>query len=674
MKQSRKGMLMAALICGTIVPVLFGGTSVYAEEKKTDADESLSSFALEEMVVTAARYEKKDVDIAASTDVITRERLDETGATNAFEALRFSTGLTVDGKAPGGASYGSMTSKIAIRGIEKGTLVMMNGTPINFRGLYSLDSIPADIIERIEIVRGGGSVLYGSEASGGVINIITKKDAKHSSVRVGFGKQSRQNHSIDIHAGKLGVNYTYDKWGHVGYISDSKAVNAAPGAQNMSQDFLKSELHNGTITYKFSDNVDAIVRHSVRNSYTNYTFNDSAFNKLLAGVNHEPRYWRDYETKSTFAQVNFKDDYGFKGNVYYNKNVLNTDGKDYYTVKTSKGVVTKVTPNNPITFTNTTEKNLTAGVDLQKLWQTGKNNYLLGLSVAREFYKDDDVKYNRTVSSIYGSWDTGIGSKNLFTLSARGTKVSGAESGKNYSNFSGQMQYTHKLDDNQSVYASVGQSFKLPTLKEMYASGNGMVLGDENLKPEKGMHYEIGYKYVTKSHEWKVALFATRLKDSITYSKISGNLWQTKNEEFKNYGIELSNITNLNNGFTFNYGITWQNPKVKEGMSQAADDGEWTRKYGKFLLNTGVTYKKDKWTANLTASYLADRVMNGTNDVVKTSPYLLTSLNIKYAPEKNQEIALSMDNILDRNDNISHTSSNYYGTPFTYLLSYTYKF
>ena len=138
-------------------------------------------------------YEKKDVDIAASTDVITREQLDSVGATNVYEALRFSTNLTVDGKAPGGAAFGSMTSKIAIRGSEKGTLVMMNGTPINFRGLYSIDSIPTDIVERIEIVRGGGAVLYGSEASGGVINIITKKDADQSSVRVGFGKQSRQN-------------------------------------------------------------------------------------------------------------------------------------------------------------------------------------------------------------------------------------------------------------------------------------------------------------------------------------------------------------------------------------------------------------------------------------------------------------------------------------------------
>lgn len=658
MKQSRKGMLMAALICGTIVPVLFGGASAYAAE----AEEDLSSFALEEVVVTAARYEKKDVDIAASTDVITREQLDNLGATNVYEALQFSNGLIIDGKAPSGAAFGSMTSKVAIRGSEKGTLVMMNGTPINFRGLYSIDSIPTDIVDRIEIVRGGGSVLYGSEASGGVINIITKKDAKNSSVRVGFGKQSRQNHSIDIHAGKLGVNYTYDKWGHVGFISDSKAVNAKADAKNMSQDFLKSELHNGAITYKFSDYVDAIVRHSERDSYTNYTFNDPKYGK----VNLKPRYWRDYGTIETFAQVNFKDNHGFKGNVFYNRNKLTTDGIDYYSSTGSQ----KGYPKTSKSF----ERNLTSGIDMQKLWENGKNNYLLGLTVVRELYKDDDVNYSRTVSSLYGSWDTGIGTNNLFTLSARGTKVSGAESGKNYSNFSGQMQYTHKLNDNESLYASVGQSFKLPTLKEMYASGKGMVLGDKNLKPEKGMHYEVGYKLAKKNQDWKIALFATRLKDSITYNKIKDDLWQTKNEEFKNLGLEVSGITRLNNGLTFNYGITWQNPKVKEGMSQAATDNGWTRKYGKFLFNTGITYKKDKWTANLSASYLADRVMNGTNGVKETKPYLLTSLNVKYAPDKNQEIALSMDNILDRQDNISHTSSNYYGTPFTFLLSYTYKF
>lgn len=660
MKQSRKGMLMAALICGTIAPVLFGTTSVSAAE----AEENLSSFNLEEMVVTAARYEKKDVDIAASTDVITRQRLEDMGSTNVFEALQSVTGLTVDGKGPGGAAVSSMTSKIAIRGSEKGTLVLLNGSPINYRGLYNLESIPADIVEKIEIVRGGGAVLYGSEASGGVINIITKKDAKNSSVRVGFGKQDRQNHMIDIHAGKLGVNYTYDKWGHVGFISNSKAVNAKPGAKNMSQDFLKSKVHNAAITYKFSDYVDALVRHSVRDNYFNYTFNDPGY----GDANKKTRYWRNYENNGTFMQVNFKDKKGFKGNVFYNRNVIKTDGKDYWNSTGTK-------QNIPTTKSNDVERNISSGVDLQKLWENGKNNYLLGLSVIREFYRDNDqLNYSRTVSSLYGSWDTGIGTKNLFTLSARGTKVGGAESGKNYSNFSGQMQYTHKLDDNQSLYASVGQSFKLPTLKEMYANaGSTMVIGDPNLKPEKGMHYEIGYKYEKNNHQWKAALFATRLKNSITYKRIKDDLWQTQNDEFKNIGFELSNVTSLKNGLSFNYGLTWQNPQVKSGLAQGGT-GDWGRAYGKILLNGGINYKKDKWTANLTASYLADRVMNGSNGIERTKPYLLTTFNLKYAPEKNQEFALTMDNILDRDNNVSHTSSNYYGTPFSFLLSYTYKF
>lgn len=200
-----------------------------------------------------------------------------------------------------------------------------------------------------------------------------------------------------------------------------------------------------------------------------------------------------------------------------------------------------------------------------------------------------------------------------------------------------------------------------------------MVQGDENLKPEKGMHYELGYKYETEHHQWKAAFFVTRLKDSITYKKIKDDLWQTQNDEFKNIGFELSNVTSLNNGLSFNYGITWQNPRTKSSLS-AGESGEWGRSYGKFLLNSGVTYKKNKWAANLTASYLADRVMNGSNGIERTKPYLLTSFNLKYMPEKNQEIALSMDNILDRDNNVSHTSSNYYGTPFTYLLSYSYKF
>ena len=70
---------------------------------------------------------------------------------------------------------GGMSAKILIRGNDKGTLVMIDGAPINMNNVYFLNTLPVEAVERIEIVKGASSVLYGSEASSGVINIITKK-------------------------------------------------------------------------------------------------------------------------------------------------------------------------------------------------------------------------------------------------------------------------------------------------------------------------------------------------------------------------------------------------------------------------------------------------------------------------------------------------------------------
>src|SRR5574344_1709324 len=101
-------------------------------------------------------------------------------------ALKFGTGLYFQSQGTKGTSQGTMNSKIIIRGVEKGTLVLVDGVPLNQSGRYNLEDIPTDLVERVEIVRGGGSVLYGSEATGGVINIITK-GKRENSVKTSFG-------------------------------------------------------------------------------------------------------------------------------------------------------------------------------------------------------------------------------------------------------------------------------------------------------------------------------------------------------------------------------------------------------------------------------------------------------------------------------------------------------
>lgn len=660
MKKMTKAMLMIALILGSVSM----GTVVHASE--------LNTFTMDEYVVTASRYAKADLDIAADTDVITSERIEAIGATNVQQVLQTVPGLVYQSKGPGGASLGSMTSKISMRGVEKGTLVLLNGTPINYRGLYNLENIPVETIERIEVVKGGGSVLYGSEATGGVINIITK-DKLPNVIKAGLGNNGRQNYDLTFQADKLGVAYTYDKWGDIGKTSDSVTALSSSSDKNMSNHFNGSEKNNLSLDYKIDDNMNLLYRHGESNSYYTYKFNDIKYKK----VNGEDRYNRKHDKVEDFAQFNFKDDSGFKGNVYYNKNVLKANGTDFYSSTGGTSGYPKVK--------DSKENNLTYGYDVQKLWQEKGNNYLLGTSYQREEYQENDGgvwddKKTRNNYSVYGSWETGVGTNDLFTLSARQTWTTGANEDKNFDNFSGQAQYVHKFDEIQSAYVTVGQSFVMPTFANMYSGGDlSITVGDPNIKPQKGVNYEAGYKHETDSHKYKVAVFTTKIDDEISFSKGTDANGDTKyyalNEDFKNTGIEFSAEINNDNGFSFNYGITYSDPQSKSNSQKSGVINDWRRTFGRLQFNGGITYKQDKWLANLTANYLAERVITtNTKGVADVKPYLLTTFNLKYVADKNHEFTLSMDNVLDRQDNVNHTSSYYYSTPFTYLLSYTYKF
>ena len=441
----------------------------------------------------------------------------------------------------------------------------------------------------------------------------------------------------------------------------------------MSNHFNGSEKNNLSLDYKIDDNMNLLYRHGESNSYYTYKFNDVRYNK----VNGEARYNRKHDKVEDFAQFNFKDDSGFKGNVYYNKNVLRANGTDFYSSTGGASGYPKVK--------NSKENNLTYGYDVQKLWQEKGNNYLLGTSYQREEYQESDGgvwddKKSRNNYSVYGSWETGVGTNDLFTLSARQTWTTGANENKNFDNFSGQAQYVHKFDEVQSAYVTVGQSFVMPTFANMYSGGDlSITVGDPNLKPQKGINYEVGYKHETDSHKYKIAVFTTKIDDEISFSKGTDENNDTKyyalNEDFKNTGVELSAEINSENGFSFNYGLTYSDPQSKSNSQKSGIINDWRRTFGRLQFNGGITYKQDKWLANLTANYLAERVITtNTKGVADVKPYLLTTFNLKYIADKNHEFTLSMDNVLDRQDNVNHTSSYYYSTPFTYLLSYTYKF
>jgi outer membrane cobalamin receptor len=132
---------------------------------------------MEEVTVTATRYEEQPSDVPAHITVITRKDIAESTAQNIPELLRTETGIQVNDIAGNRRNY-----TVDLRGFGEtapsNTLVLVDGRRINQADLSGTDwtEIPLERVERIEIIRGGrGSVLYGDNAAGGVINIITKK-------------------------------------------------------------------------------------------------------------------------------------------------------------------------------------------------------------------------------------------------------------------------------------------------------------------------------------------------------------------------------------------------------------------------------------------------------------------------------------------------------------------
>ena len=150
-------MLMTALVCGF---VQWGGTAVHAEE--------LQEFTLDPMIVTAQRMETRDLDTPASVNVITEAEIKDAGYKNVFDAIEHQLGMTSTGYGDSGQALGWNKGRTVIRGFDRGTLVLVDGIPLNLKNYNETEAVPLDFVERIEIVRGAAGTLYGAEAMGGV--------------------------------------------------------------------------------------------------------------------------------------------------------------------------------------------------------------------------------------------------------------------------------------------------------------------------------------------------------------------------------------------------------------------------------------------------------------------------------------------------------------------------
>ena len=128
--------------------------------------------AIDEVVITGTKTFKRQTDAAVIVNVIDSELLNQTQACNISEGLKFQPGLRVETDCQT-CNY----TQLRMNGLGGGySQILINGRPVfsPLTGLYGMEQIPANMVERIEVVRGGGSALYGSSAIGGTVNVITR--------------------------------------------------------------------------------------------------------------------------------------------------------------------------------------------------------------------------------------------------------------------------------------------------------------------------------------------------------------------------------------------------------------------------------------------------------------------------------------------------------------------
>ncbi|PIU49678.1 MAG: hypothetical protein COS92_05405, partial [Desulfobacterales bacterium CG07_land_8_20_14_0_80_52_14] len=184
----------------TAVALIFMFSGAMAAEPQNSKDDSVPS-VLEEVVVSATKTEEKRKDISNSVILVDSPDIEESPAKSVGELLANEPG--VDWRTYG--DYGGASETIQIRGMSaNGTQVLLNGVNIASPSLGTADvsKVPLNNIERVEVVKGSGSLLYGSGAMGGTVNIITKSPKRDQiDLRAGAGYGTQNTYELTAESG-----------------------------------------------------------------------------------------------------------------------------------------------------------------------------------------------------------------------------------------------------------------------------------------------------------------------------------------------------------------------------------------------------------------------------------------------------------------------------------------
>ncbi|MCE1246990.1 MAG: TonB-dependent receptor [Firmicutes bacterium] len=615
---------LIAIIIFTVIITTTGITTSFAQETKTQEEK----IPTEEINITANKVKTPQEQTGSSVTVITRKQIETEKKPLVKDYLTEVPGVFINSNGPAG-----QLTTVSIRGAQsEQTLVLIDGIPVNDpaspgRG-FDFSSLPADNVERIEVLRGAQSTVYGSNAMGGVINIITRsgKPSNKQEVKTQLGgetggyESNRYNLSVTGNMPNIGFSAGVAGTGS-GVLSA-----ASPKYGNSEPDPYRNTEIYGNIKYEPTERLKFNIGYRNDNQASDL---DSGGGPMADAAGYWTKTKRDV----------------FSGGISYALILKKWD----LSVNYSNAVTDRTVYGNPWNPPGFDEryKGTTQNLTVQNTITAGNHKILAGYvnETEKAFFTDYDSttftpfispEQSATMNSFYVQDNFDVCKKLFVSAGFRNDSHSIAGSRTTW-----RATANYHISESFFVKGSYGTGFKAPTLFQLYSS-----YGNPNLKPELSKSWDAGVEYLSKDkkHNLSFVWFNNKFDELIDYDLATSTYYNIS--KASTYGLEIAGKTKLHPRVTAGASYTWMKTRDdRTGLELLR------RPSNKFALNCKYELPKEK------GSVFAEMVSTGERKDMDFSTvpstrvtlpgYTVFNAAASYRINKNLEAYVRGDNIFN---------------------------
>lgn len=561
---------------------------------------------VDSVVVTASRQAVRVSDVLADVSVIDRERIAQAGTNSLPELL---------GRQPGISAYSSggagQPSGIFIRGASTAqTLILIDGLRFGSAtaGGAALDHLSLDQIERIEIVRGPASALYGSDALGGVVQIFTRKaHGSQFDAYAGAGRYGAESYSLggsgEFGALRASLRASYDKTDGFSAISDA---GKQPYNFDPDRDGYRRSSLGGALGWKIADGHQLDLTAQYNRGRSHYDAQD-----FMTGAPFDAY----AEVESSAFGVTLRDRILSHWDSTLRLGSTLDDNRDF-------------APWNPRGASFRTRQNQ---IDWQNDVRSEFGAWLLGVSSVRQSaLSEGSFDRSRTINGFYAGWRAEFGAHHVQVNVRRDDNSQfGARS-------TGTLAWGWLLTPDWRLRAAWGTSFRAPSFNDLYYPG----YGNSDLAPEKGRNAEVALSWETRGSRASATVYRNRVSNLI--NSVCDTNWVCAAENVARAeldGLTLTGATEWQ-GLSFEASADWLRARDPDSDKQLA-----RRPLRQATLV--ASYGHETWRAGGELKAVGGRYDDAAN-TQRMGGYGLLNLFGHFAVTRNVQLEARVDNLFDR--------------------------